>query len=77
MLGEDMQEAFWIKNYNLKAFYTLKTLIKETWTTKIQEDINLSEEFNFNGFTDNTMDPLRLAINSTNFLLIIKKKISE
>ena len=33
-----------------KAFYTLKTLIKETWTTKIQEDINLSEEFNFNGF---------------------------
>jgi endo-1,4-beta-xylanase len=33
-----------------KAFYTLKTLIKETWTTKIQEDINLSEEFIFNGF---------------------------
>ena len=33
-----------------KAFYTLKTLIKETWTTKIGKDINLNEEFHFTGF---------------------------
>ena len=33
-----------------KAFYTLKTLIKETWTTTIKEDINLNEEFHFTGF---------------------------
>ena len=33
-----------------KAFYTLKTLIKETWTTDIEKDINLNEEFHFNGF---------------------------
>ena len=33
-----------------KAFYTLKTLIKETWTTSIKEDINLNEEFHFTGF---------------------------
>ena len=33
-----------------KAFYTLKTLIKETWTTKIERDINLNEEFHFTGF---------------------------
>ena len=33
-----------------KAFYTLKTLIKETLTTSIKEDINLNEEFHFTGF---------------------------
>ena len=33
-----------------KAFYTLKTLIKETWTTNIEKDINLNEEFHFTGF---------------------------
>ena len=33
-----------------KAFYALKTLIKEIWTTKIQKEINLSEEFHFSGF---------------------------
>ena len=33
-----------------KAFYTLKTLIKETWTTSIKEEINLNEEFHFTGF---------------------------
>ena len=33
-----------------KAFYTLKKLIKETWNTKIEKEINLNEEFHFNGF---------------------------
>ncbi len=33
-----------------KAFYTLKNLIKETWTTKIEKEIDLNKEFHFIGF---------------------------
>ena len=33
-----------------KAFYTLKNLIKETWTTKIEKKIDLNKEFHFTGF---------------------------
>ena len=33
-----------------KAFYTLKNLIKETWTTKIEKEIDLNKEFHFTGF---------------------------
>ena len=33
-----------------KAFYTLKNLIKETWTTKIEKEIDLNNEFHFTGF---------------------------
>ena len=33
-----------------KAFYTLKNLIKETWTTKIKKEIDLNKEFHFTGF---------------------------
>ena len=33
-----------------KAFYTLKNLIKQTWTTKKKEEIDLNKEFHFTGF---------------------------
>ena len=33
-----------------KAFYTLKNLIKQTWTTKIEKEIDLNKEFHFTGF---------------------------
>ena len=33
-----------------KAFYSLKNLIKETWTTKIEKEIDLNKEFHFTGF---------------------------
>ena len=48
-----------------KAFYTLKNLIKETWTTKIEKEV----------FMVCMREPLKLAINFTSFLLTMKKKM--
>ena len=53
-LAQDQQA--WVVNLrvnkaiNACLITTLKTLIKETWTTNIEKDINLNEEFHFTGF---------------------------
>lgn len=33
-----------------KAFYTLKKLIKDTWTTRVDATFNFNEEMAFSGF---------------------------
>ena len=42
ILDEDMQPK--------KAFFTLKKLIKNTWSTKLKTEFNPSEELTFSGF---------------------------
>ena len=44
LLGDNSDNLTGVKGLGLK------TLIKETWTTDIEKDINLNEEFHFNGF---------------------------
>ena len=56
-----------------KAFHTLKTLIKETWTTKIESEINLNEKFNFTGFYGNYQGTIKIENKLYNFSFEHKK----